>query len=192
MLAVGEHTLKLAAIWTDMTNRTELSNVVWTSNNQSVATVGENGEVKGLSNGLVTITATANGKSASVTINVQNKLASVQLRTSDASLAVGLARETVFASQRFANPTNVKSDDSKIANSTRIVVEGEKVGATEEELELFYSAYDLKSSRAENTHISTIPCATNSSLRTKAERSKAKASRKSSSKSAQNILNTRV
>lgn len=192
VLAVGEHTLKLAAIWTDMTNRTELSNVVWTSNNQSVATVGENGEVKGLSNGLVTITATANGKSASVTINVQNKLASVQLRTSDASLAVGLARETVFASQRFANPTNVKSDDSKIANSTRIVVEGEKVGATEEELELFYSAYDLKSSRAENTHISTIPCATNSFLRTRAERSKAKASRKSSSKSAQNILNTRV
>lgn len=144
VLAVGEHTLKLAAIWTDMTNRTELSNVVWTSNNQSVATVGENGEVKGLSNGLVTITATANGKSASVTINVQNKLASVQLRTSDASLAVGLARETVFASQRFANPTNVKSDDSKIANSTRIVVEGEKVGATEEELELFYSAYDFE------------------------------------------------
>lgn len=144
VLAVGEHTLKLAAIWTDMTNRTELSNVVWTSNNQSVATVGENGEVKGLSNGLVTITATANGKSASVTINVQNKLASVQLRTSDASLAIGLARETVFASQRFANPTNVKSDDSKIANSTRIVVEGEKVGATEEELELFYSAYDFE------------------------------------------------
>ena len=144
VLAVGEHTLKLAAIWTDMTNRTELSNVVWTSNNQSVATVGENGEVKGLSNGLVTITATANGKSASVTINVQNKLASVQLRTSDASLAVGLARETVFASQRFANPTNVKSDDSKIANSTRIVVEGEKVGATKEELELFYSAYDFE------------------------------------------------
>lgn len=144
VLAVGEHTLKLAAIWTDMTNRTELSNVVWTSNNQSVATVGENGEVKGLSNGLVTITATANGKSASVTINVQNKLASVQLRTSEASLAVGLARETVFASQRFANPTNVKSDDSKIANSTRIVVEGEKVGATEEELELFYSAYDFE------------------------------------------------
>lgn len=144
VLAVGEHTLKLAAIWTDMTNRTELSNVVWTSNNQSVATVGENGEVKGLSNGLVTITATANGKSASVTINVQNKLASVQLRTSDASLAVGLARETVFASQKFANPTNVKSDDSKIANSTRIVVEGEKVGATKEELELFYSAYDFE------------------------------------------------
>ena len=144
VLAVGEHTLKLAAIWTDMTNRTELSNVVWTSNNQSVATVGENGEVKGLSNGLVTITATANGKSASVTINVQNKLASVQLRTSDASLAIGLARETVFASQRFANPTNVKSDDSKIANSTRIVVEGEKVGATKEELELFYSAYDFE------------------------------------------------
>ena len=116
----------------------------YSSESGYVLAVGENGEVKGLSNGLVTITATANGKSASVTINVQNKLASVQLRTSDASLAVGLARETVFASQKFANPTNVKSDDSKIANSTRIVVEGEKVGATKEELELFYSAYDFE------------------------------------------------
>ena len=144
VLAVGEHTLKLAAIWTDMTNQTALSNVVWTSNDQSVATVNEKGEVKGLSNGLVTITATANGKSASVTINVQNKLASVQLRTSDASLAVGLARETVFASQRFANPTNVKSDDSKIANSVLIVVEGEKDGASEDELALFYSAYNFE------------------------------------------------
>ncbi len=144
VLAVGEHTLKLAAMWADMTNETVLSGVVWTSDNQNVATVTENGEVKGLSSGLVTITATANGKSASVTINVQNKLASVQLRTSDASLAVGLARETVFASQKFANPTNVKNDDGKVANSTRIVVEGEKVGATKEELELFYSAYDFE------------------------------------------------
>lgn len=143
VLAVGEHTLKLAAIWTDMTNQTALANIVWSSNNQSVATVNENGEVRGLSNGLVTITATANGKSTSVTINVQNKLASVQLRTSDAFLAVGLARETVFASQRFANPESVRSDDGKVANSVLIVVEGEKEGASEEELALFYSAYNF-------------------------------------------------
>lgn len=138
VLAVGEHTLKLAAIWTDMTNRTELSNVVWTSNNQSVATVGENGEVKGLSNGLVTITATANGKSASVTINVQNKLSQIQLRTSNASLAIGIARETVFASEKYVN---VGVNNDKVANSTLITVQGQPEGATAAQLAAFYSAY---------------------------------------------------
>ena len=144
VLAVGEHTLKLSAIWADMTNETVLTNVSWKSNNESVATVNEKGEVKGVSRGLATITATANGKSASVTINVQNKLASVQLRTSQASLAVGLARETVFASQRFLNPTSVRSDDTKIANSTLIVVQGEPENATAEELDLFYSSFNFE------------------------------------------------
>lgn len=144
VLAVGEHTLKLSAVWADMTNETVLTNVSWKSNNESVATVNEKGEVKGVSSGLATITATANGKSASVTINVQNKLASVQLRTSQASLAVGLARETVFASQRFLNPTSVRSDDTKIANSTLIVVQGEPENATEKELDLFYSAFNFE------------------------------------------------
>lgn len=144
VLAVGEHTLKLSAVWADMTNETVLTNVSWKSNNESVATVNEKGEVKGVSSGLATVTATANGKSASVTINVQNKLASVQLRTSQASLAVGLARETVFASQRFLNPTSVRSDDTKIANSTHIVVQGEPENATEKELDLFYSAFNFE------------------------------------------------
>lgn len=144
VLAVGEHTLKLSAIWADMTNETVLTNVSWKSNNESVATVNEKGEVKGVSSGLATITATANGKSVSVTINVQNKLASVQLRTSQASLAVGLARETVFASQRFLNPTSVRSDETKIANSTHIVVQGEPENATYEELDLFYSAFNFE------------------------------------------------
>ena len=144
VLAVGEHTLKLSAIWADMTNETVLTNVSWKSNNESVATVNEKGEVKGVSRGLATITATANGKSASVTINVQNKLASVQLRTSQASLAVGLARETVFASQRFLNPASVRSDDTKIANSTLIVVQGEPENATAEELDLFYSSFNFE------------------------------------------------
>ncbi len=141
---MGEHPLKLSAVWADMTNETALTGVLWKSNNESVATVNEKGEVKGVSRGLATITATANGKSASVTINVQNKLASVQLRTSQASLAIGLARETVFASQRFLNPTSVRSDDTMVANSTRIVVEGEPENATAKELDLFYSAFDFE------------------------------------------------
>ncbi len=144
VLAVGEHTLKLSAIWQDMTNKSAMNGVVWASNNQKIATVNENGEVKGVSSGLVTITATLGAKKATLTINVQNKLASVQLRTNNAYYQAGLARETVFASQKFAFPDTVKTDSSKIANSTLIKVEGEKDGATKEELATFYSAYNFE------------------------------------------------
>lgn len=174
VLAVGEHTLKLSAIWADMTNETVLTNVSWKSNNESVATVNEKGEVKGVSSGLATITATANGKSVSVTINVQNKLASVQLRTSQASLAVGLARETVFASQRFLNPTSVRSDDTKIANSTHIVVQGEPEKQPTKNSICSIPLSTSKWSRAANMRISTKPFATNSFSATTARLLKAR------------------
>lgn len=141
VLAVGEQTLSLNVIWADMTNEIAIEGAQWSSNDESVATVDSRGNVKGVSSGIATITVTLNGKSARIVINVQTKLASVQLRTSDASLAVGLARETVFASQRFENPTAVRSDSTLIPNRVSIIVQGEKEGATEEELALFYSAY---------------------------------------------------
>ena len=143
-LAVGDQTLSLNVVWADMTNESAIEGAVWSSNDESVATVDSRGNVKGVSSGIVTITVTLNGKSARIVINVQTKLASVQLRTSDASLAVGLARETVFASQRFENPTAVRSDASVIPNRVSIIVQGEKEGATEQELALFYSAFEFE------------------------------------------------
>ena len=139
VLAVGEHTLKLGAVFSDELALGKPSDVEWASSDTDVATVNENGEVKGLSNGVVVITATdGNGKSASLTLKVRKKLASIQLRTSDSSLAVGVAKETVFASERYVD---VSTGGSKVANSTNIVVQGEPRDATASELAEFYDSY---------------------------------------------------
>lgn len=138
VLAVGENVLDLDLVWADMLKEGNPQGVVWTSSDSKIATVDENGEVKGVSSGLVTITATLGAKSVSVTINVQNKLSQIQLRTSDASLAIGIARETVFASEKYVN---VGVNNDKVANSTLITVQGQPEGATAAQLAAFYSAY---------------------------------------------------
>lgn len=138
VLAVGENVLDLDLVWADMLQDGHPQNAVWTSSDSSVATVGENGEVRGVSRGIVTITATVGAKSVSVTINVQNKLSQIQLRTSNASLAIGIARETVFASEKYVN---VGVNNDKVANSTLITVQGQPEGATAAQLAAFYSAY---------------------------------------------------
>lgn len=138
VLAVGDLTLKLKAVHKDMLSTATLSGVVWTSSNEEVATVNQNGEVRALSSGLVTITATANGKTASVTLNVQYKLASMDLKTSNDALKIGIAQETIYASEKYTESM------TKVANSMRIVVQGEPTDADEEQLTAFYSAYTFE------------------------------------------------
>lgn len=138
VLAVGENVLDLDLVWTDMLKEGNPQGAVWTSSDSKIATVDENGEVKGVSSGFVTITATVGAKSVSVTINVQNKLSQIQLRTSNASLAIGIARETVFASEKYVN---VGVNNDKVANSTLITVQGQPDDATAAQLAAFYSAY---------------------------------------------------
>lgn len=138
VLAVGENVLDLDLVWTDMLKEGNPQGAVWTSSDSKIATVDENGEVKGVSSGFVTITATLGAKSVSVTINVQNKLSQIQLRTSNASLAIGIARETVFASEKYVN---VGVNNDKVANSTLITVQGQPDDATAAQLAAFYSAY---------------------------------------------------
>lgn len=141
VLAVGENVLDLDLTWADMLKTDALENVQWTSSDTSVATVDQNGEVKGVSSGLATVTATVNGKSVSITLNVQKKLTMIQLRTSDASLAIGIARETVFASEKYLD---VKIGNAKTANGTLIVVQGQPENATDAELAAFYSNYNFE------------------------------------------------
>lgn len=138
VLAVGENLLDLDLVWKDMLKTDQIENAVWSSSNESVATVNDLGEVKGVSSGVVTITATVGQKSTSITINVQRKLSQIQLRTSDASLAIGIARETVFASERYID---VKASNAKTANYTHVIVQGEPENATAAQLADFYSAY---------------------------------------------------
>ena len=147
VLAVGEHTLKLQTIWASAFKSGEPS-VVWTSDNEDVASVSQSGEVLAKSSGNVTITVTsAEGTSASILLKVRNKISYVQLRTSNEALAVGLARETVFASYKYVNEDLSKGAETE-TNSTLIAVLGEPKRTsdmTEDEynelLATFYESY---------------------------------------------------
>ena len=147
VLAVSEHTLKLQAIWASAFKSGEPS-VVWTSDNEDVASVSQSGEVLAKSSGNVTITVTSpEGTSASILLKVRNKISYVQLRTSNESLSVGLARETVFASFKYVNE-DISQGAQTETNSTLIAVLGEPKRTsdmTEDEynelLATFYESY---------------------------------------------------
>ena len=147
VVAVGEHTLKLNAIWASVF-KLGTPNVVWSSDNENVANVSQSGEVLAKSGGNVTVTATSDsGVSCSIVLNVRNKISYLQLRTSNEALAVGLARETVFASFRYVND-DISLGDETETNHTLITVLGEPkrtndMTADEYEATLasFYDAY---------------------------------------------------
>lgn len=136
VLSVGENVLKLQAVWVDQLKTDMPQNVVWSSSDTDVATVDKDGNVRGVSNGFVTITAEKDAQTISIELEVRQKLASIQLSTSDASLAIGVAQETVFASEKYID---VKQNNEKTPNSTFIVVQGEP--QDDALLQKFYSAY---------------------------------------------------
>lgn len=144
VLSVGENSLKLTAVWEDMLEDGYPQGIVWTSSDESIATVDENGHIVGLSDGVVTIRAERKDEQngdvfgAEIEINVRRKISSIQLRTSNESLAIGLARETVFASEKYVN---VSLNNAKTANSTKIVVQGEPDNANESDLASFYASF---------------------------------------------------
>ena len=141
ILSVGENALKLNAVWASQLKQGAPSGVIWTSSDESVATVSENGHVKGISDGIVTIVASCDGAETSVTLNVRIKMSSLQLRTSDASLAVGFARETVFATYKYVND-NVSAGDEKEVNGVNIVVLGEPKRTDDMTLEQYAEALE--------------------------------------------------
>ena len=141
VVAIDEHTLKLSAIWASVF-KDGAPEVAWSSSNEDVATVNERGEVQGVGIGDVVITAQCGEYQAHIELYVQYKIASLQLRTSNASLAVGLARETVFASERYIDLAT--NGNTKEANYTNIVVLGEPKNATIDQLRAFYAAYNFE------------------------------------------------
>ncbi|MDE6302301.1 MAG: Ig-like domain-containing protein, partial [Clostridia bacterium] len=148
VFALGELTLKLKAVWADMLAEGAPAGVEWSSSNARVATVDENGIVTAKSVGQVRITASKGGKSASVLLNVQNKVVSMQLRTSNYSFVVGLARETVFAAEKYVDAT---VDNTKIPNSKQIEIVGAPLMEEDEDIQEykarlaeFYGAYSFK------------------------------------------------
>lgn len=141
ILSVGENILSLNLVWVDMLKAVEFDadNIRWSSSNKNIATVDGDGNVVGVSDGIVTITVSYGGSECSIKLNVRQKLSSIQLRTSDEALAIGLARESVFASMKYQNNTDFATE----ANSVSIIVQGqEKVD--DDKVDAFYSAYNFE------------------------------------------------
>ena len=141
ILSVGGNTLKLNAVWASQLKQGAPSGVIWTSSDESVATVSENGHVKGINDGIVTVVASCDGVETSITLHVRTKVASLRLRTSDASLAVGLARETVFASERY---NDIYRGNSKSPNYVDIAIMGEPKNVSQDALNEFYKSYSFE------------------------------------------------
>ena len=139
ILESGAKPFKLQAVWQDMMQDADLTGVVWTSSNTRIATVDSNGQVIAKGSGIVVITATHGTKSADIELNVREKLTKISVETSNLFYAVGIARETVFASDKYAD---FEHGTAKEPNSTLIIVEGEPENPAE--LADFYSSYKFE------------------------------------------------
>ena len=123
-LGLGETPLDLAAVYlADIGGAVGAPAVTWTSSNEKVATVSEDGIVVAVAEGIVTITATsADGKSDSVTLHIARKIYVFRIAQNTTALKVGLARETIFASYRF-DPDADMSDPDKYEYGTDYFVD---------------------------------------------------------------------
>ena len=103
VLEVNGSPLYLTARYASVLRRGEPPSVRWISSNPDIVSVASDGTVRGLASGTATLTAesTDGGESASMTLVVQRKVAVLVTETTQSSLEVGLARETVFASQKY-------------------------------------------------------------------------------------------
>lgn len=109
--------------------------VTWTSSNNSVATVS-NGVVRGVAKGSATITATANGKSATCSVTVTEKAQTVEVSRVSISPSSGTlkAGETLTlsasvspsnATDQFLNWTTSDSSVATVSSSGQVTAVGE-------------------------------------------------------------------
>ncbi len=154
-LGIGEIPLDLDAVPLDSFASGEVE-VTWSSSDEEVAVVDENGVVTALSEGETTVSAEYAGVTRSLNIRVVKKVSIFRLAVDQSSLAVGLARETVFASYRFdpeADLSDPAAYDSGMEHFVDNVFAVEAVLPTppesEEEKADFYADFIFKTDKPE-------------------------------------------
>lgn len=155
-LGIGEIPLDLDAEWlADIGAQDEAPSATWSSSDESVATVDENGVVTAVSKGEVTITATVAGVSKEIRLFAVEKISIFRLQLDESSLAVGLARETVFASYRFDPTHELTQDDYDrgtefyVDNVLEIALSLPVVPEEADDRAEFYDAFIFKTDRPE-------------------------------------------
>ena len=129
VISKGE-TLKLEVIY-NPTNTTDNKDVTWTSSDESIATVN-NGVVRALKHGFVTITAKVGEKEASSTIEIKLPLENISLNKTEGTLNIGES-ETLTVTYNPDDTTDDKtvtwtSSDESIATVNNGVVRALKHG----------------------------------------------------------------
>ena len=104
--------------------------ITWTSSDENIATVNSSGNVKAVKAGTATITATADGKSATCTVKVGAVVESVTISAAEQKVAMGEAVTlTAGVMPADANQTiEWKSSDETVATVVNGVVTGLKIG----------------------------------------------------------------
>ena len=154
-LGIGEIPLDLDAVPLDSFASGEVD-ATWSSSDEDVAVVDENGVVTALSEGETTVSAEYAGVTRSLNIRVVKKVSIFRLAVDQSSLAVGLARETIFASYRFdpeADLSDPAAYDSGMEHFVDNVFAIEAVLPTppesEEEKTDFYADFIFKTDKPE-------------------------------------------
>lgn len=140
ILEVNGEPLYLTARYASVFRRGEMPVVTWSISNDEIASVDDEGTVRGLSSGEVTVTAqTADGTSAAIELQVQRKVTVLVGAVTDASLKAGLAQETVFASMKY--------DGGELVGNTFTVGVLYPMMYEGEDEESFYEAFSFTTDR---------------------------------------------
>lgn len=150
VLAVGEVPLRLKARWKSQT-KTDALNVVWSSLNGKIAAIDSDGTLSGSASGIVTVKASVKNNSAisaSIDINVQQKIVMMMLSVTNKTLEIGIAGESVFASQKYAEGVDVTAPEAPALEANRLEIKFDYPTAPDtmddDELAAFYSAFKFE------------------------------------------------
>ena len=107
--------------------------ITWSSSNPAIATVDQNGTIKAIKEGTVTITAKAGGKEASCVVEVKIPVSSITLDKNNLTLLVGdevTLTATVLPNDAFDKSITWKSSNNSVATVENGVVKCVGVGTT--------------------------------------------------------------